>query len=114
MRPFCWIPSNTPTWRINRLQNRIPDATIHYNEKATGRDGRPLIKLEVDKPNDLWEVKDLMPTYEAIILTKSYFTSILMKSLNFILVCGTLTLSGTLKKISLQSWLLSTLMLMFP
>jgi DNA polymerase I len=65
MRPFCWIPSNTPTWRINRLQNRIPDATIHYNEKATGRDGRPLIKLEVDKPNDLWEVKDLMPTYEA-------------------------------------------------
>ena len=65
MRPFCWIPSNTPQWKLNRLGNRIPAATVLFSEKATGRDGRTLVKVEVDKPNDLWEVKDLMDTYEA-------------------------------------------------
>lgn len=65
LRPFCWIPSNTPQWKLNRLANRIPAADVLYRETATGRDGRALIKVEVDKPNDLWEVKDLMDTYEA-------------------------------------------------
>jgi len=65
MRPFCWIPSNTPQWKLNRLGNRIPAATVLFKEKATGRDGRALVKVEVDKPNDLWEVKDLMDSYEA-------------------------------------------------
>lgn len=65
MRPFCWIPSNTPQWKLNRLANRISAADVHFKEKATGRDGRALIKVEVDKPNDLWEVKELMDSYEA-------------------------------------------------
>lgn len=65
MRPFCWIPANTPQWKLSRLANRIPAATVHFGEKATGRDGVALVKVEVDKPNDLWEVKDLMNTYEA-------------------------------------------------
>ena len=65
VRPFCWVPSNLPQWKITRLENRFPSATLHPKCKAKGRDGRALIKLEVDKPNELWEIKEMLPTYEA-------------------------------------------------
>ena len=65
IRPFCWVPSNLPQWKIVRLENRFPSATLHPECKAKGRDGMALIKLEVDKPNELYEIKDILPTYEA-------------------------------------------------
>lgn len=65
MRPFCWVPFDLPQWKITRMENRFPSATLHPECKAKGRDGRALIKLEVDKPNELWEIKEMLPTYEA-------------------------------------------------
>ena len=65
LRPFCWVPSNLPKWKIDRLENRFPSATLYPKCKARGRDGVALIKLEVEKPNELWEVKAILPTYEA-------------------------------------------------
>jgi len=65
IRPFCWVPKSTPNWQLNRLYSRHPSARIIENKTAIGIDDEPLMKLEVDKPNELYEIKQLMPTYEA-------------------------------------------------
>ena len=65
IRPFCWIPKSTPNWQLNRLYSRHPSARIIESKTAIGIDDTPLIKLEIDKPNELYEIKQLMPTYEA-------------------------------------------------
>ena len=65
VRPHCWIPTDTPNWKITRLMNRYSSARIYDNVKATAIDGTALIKLEVDRPTDLWDIKDEMKTYEA-------------------------------------------------
>lgn len=63
--PHCWIRADTPQWLLNRLRNRHHDARILWDVRAEGRDGQVLVKVEVDKPNTLWELKDEMATYEA-------------------------------------------------
>lgn len=65
IRPFCWIPEDTARWLIERMRRRHPSARILWDVKAEGRDGTALVKVEVDRPNDLWDIKDEMPTYEA-------------------------------------------------
>ena len=58
IRPFCWIAEGEAEWKINRLKNRFPSMDIINNETAVGIDGKRLVKVEVDKPNDLWDIKD--------------------------------------------------------
>ena len=65
IRPFCWIAEGEAEWKINRLKNRFPSMDIINNETAEGIDGKRLVKVEVDKPNDLWDIKDEVATYEA-------------------------------------------------
>ena len=65
IRPFCWIPVDTANWQLNRLTSRHPSARVLESVRSVGIDGRELMKLEVDKPNELWEIKEMMPTYEA-------------------------------------------------
>lgn len=65
VKPHCWIPVNTPEWKLNRMMARYPSAQIHRSIRATGIDKTPLMKVEVDRPTDLWDIKDEMPTYEA-------------------------------------------------
>ena len=45
VKPFCWIPKNSPNWKLQRLIERYPDVRIHFDETATGLDGRELIRL---------------------------------------------------------------------
>ena len=65
VKPHCWIPIDTPEWKLNRMMGRYPSAKIHRDIRAKGIDKKPLMKVEVDKPTDLWDIKDEMPTYEA-------------------------------------------------
>ena len=65
MRPFCWIPENTSSWKIQRLSNRFPSAKIRWDETSIGLDKEKLVKLEVSNPTDLWDIKDEIKTYEA-------------------------------------------------
>ena len=65
VKPHCWIPTDTPAWKITRMQNRYPSALLHRNTPATGIDNKTLMKVEVDRPTDLWDIKDEMSTYEA-------------------------------------------------
>ena len=65
VKPHCWIPVDTPEWKLNRMMGRYPSAKIHRDIRAKGIDKKPLMKVEVDKPTDLWDIKDEMPTYEA-------------------------------------------------
>lgn len=65
VKPHCWIPTDTPAWKITRMQNRYPSALLHRNTQATGIDNKTLMKVEVDRPTDLWDIKDEMSTYEA-------------------------------------------------
>ena len=65
VKPFCWIPKNSSNWKLQRLIERYPDVRIHFDETATGLDGRELIKLTIHNPTDLWDIKSEMSTYEA-------------------------------------------------
>lgn len=65
VKPHCWIPVDTPNWKINRMLNRHASAVLHQDIRATGIDKKVLMKVEVDKPTDLWDIKDEMSTYEA-------------------------------------------------
>ena len=56
--PFCWLKQGAPTWVLNRLRNI--NARIDRSEVAVGLDGGKLWKVEVNHPNILWEIKDLV------------------------------------------------------
>jgi len=76
VKPHCWIPLNTPEWKLNRMLARYPSARIHRNIRAAGIDKKTLMKVEVDRPTDLWDIKDEMPTYEADL---NYLDQVLLK-----------------------------------
>tara|TARA_R110001592_G_scaffold346138_1_gene638460 strand:- start:14 stop:2419 length:2406 start_codon:yes stop_codon:yes gene_type:complete len=63
--PHCWVAEGAPTWVKNRL--KAHRATVHPNIKAKSIDGKNLMKVTVQHPNTLWEIKDKCPkwTYEA-------------------------------------------------
>ena len=65
--PFCWISQELPDWKRISLLKRFPTVSIDRNTTATGLDGKPLWKVSVEKPEDLWEIKKNYPmlTYEA-------------------------------------------------
>jgi DNA polymerase I len=65
VKPFFWVPEKAPYWVMNRLKSY--NATIHEDIKAVGLDNKILLKVTVDHPNTLWEIKDKCPkyTYEA-------------------------------------------------
>ena len=65
VEPFFWVPEGAPRWVMNRL--KAHRATVHPNIKATGLDGKTLVKVTVQHPNQLWEIKDKCNkwTYEA-------------------------------------------------
>ena len=65
VKPHCWIPVDTPDWKINRMFARHASATLHRDIRSTGLDKKALMKVEVDRPTDLWDIKDEMETYEA-------------------------------------------------
>ena len=65
VKPHCWIPTDTPPWKITRMQGRYPSALLHRKITAEGIDKKRLMKVEVDKPTDLWDIKGEMATYEA-------------------------------------------------
>ena len=65
--PFCWVSQNIAPWKMKQILNRTEGSFFHKNQTATGIDGEPLWKLTVEKPNDLWDIKQSYPkvTYEA-------------------------------------------------
>jgi len=65
VKPHCWIPVDTPQWKLNRMFARHPSAVLHQDIRAIGIDKKALMKVEVDRPTDLWDIKDEMITYEA-------------------------------------------------
>lgn len=65
IKPHCWIPTDTDNWKLTRMLNRHPSVILHQDVRATGIDGKQLMKVEVDRPTDLWDIKDEMVTYEA-------------------------------------------------
>jgi len=65
VKPHCWIPVDTPEWKINRMFARHSSAVLRRDIRAIGIDKKALMKVEVDRPTDLWDIKDEMSTYEA-------------------------------------------------
>lgn len=65
--PFCWIKKNVEDWKQDIILRRYPMSFIDKTQTATGIDGEPLYKLIVEKPSDLWDIKQDFPkvTYEA-------------------------------------------------
>ena len=65
IKPFCWVRKD-----INpRLQSRVcadfQGTEFHFDEEAEGIDGVPLIKMTTTSPDNLWNIKDRIDTYEA-------------------------------------------------
>ena len=65
VRPFCWIPAGTHPRTLMRVTSQIRGIRVHDMINATGKDGTDLIKLSVDNPESLWQLKAMMKTYEA-------------------------------------------------
>lgn len=65
VKPSCWVAENAPKWIMSRL--KAYNATVHPEIKAKGIDGKTILKVTVDHPNTLWQIKDKCPkwTYEA-------------------------------------------------
>ena len=64
-KPYFWIPASTGDFRKRRLLTRYP-GTVITDETATGLDGTPLIKVEVESPFDIISMKqEFDRTYEA-------------------------------------------------
>jgi DNA polymerase elongation subunit (family B) len=65
VEPFFWVAQAAPQYVMNRL--RAHRATVHKDITATGLDNKPLMKVTVRHPNQLWEVKEKCGkwTYEA-------------------------------------------------
>ena len=66
--PFFWMPKDTSLWQQRKVQAN--GGTFHDDITATGLDGKPLVKVTVEKPNQLWSMKELFEqsehkTYEA-------------------------------------------------
>ena len=45
VKPHCWIPVDTPNWKINRMLNRHASAVLHQDIRATGVDKKVLMKV---------------------------------------------------------------------
>ena len=65
VEPFFWVAEEAPQYVINRIRGHR--GTIHPNIKATGLDGKTIVKVTVQHPNTLWELKEKCGvwTYEA-------------------------------------------------
>jgi len=53
IEPFFWVAEEAPQYVINRIRGHR--GTIHPNIKATGLDGKTILKVTVQHPNTLWE-----------------------------------------------------------
>ena len=76
VKPHCWIPVDTPNWKINRMLNRHASAVLHQDIRATG-----------------------------ITLTKFYYNYTRTNYRSSNLVDGILIWNGIAKKTSLRLWL---------
>ncbi len=64
--PSCWVRADIPQWQMNKIVSRYPGAKFDKSKTAVGLDGYPLIKLTVNHPGNLWDIKEEYPyTYEA-------------------------------------------------
>ena len=64
--PSCWVRADIPQWQINKINSRYPGVKFDKSKTAVGLDGHNLIKLTVNNPSNLWDIKEEYPyTYEA-------------------------------------------------
>lgn len=66
-KSFFWIDAErTPDWKINKMVEQYPGTTVMRDVRATGLDGRPLIKVECYTPKDMYNMRGFFgKTYEA-------------------------------------------------
>jgi len=56
--PFCWIKQNAPSYVLNRLERM--NVRINKDETSYALNGGLVWKAEVNHPNQLWEIKDMV------------------------------------------------------
>ena len=56
--PFCWLKQGAPTYVLNRLERM--NVRINKDEISYALNGGKVWKVEVNHPNQLWEIKDMV------------------------------------------------------
>ncbi len=65
IRPFCWVPIGLSVGQQSRIAADFPGTEFHYEEKAQAIDGTNLMKMTTVAPDNLWQIKERIKTYEA-------------------------------------------------
>ena len=63
--PFCWVPRGLSIRQQSRVAADFPGTEFHPEEEAEGIDGTLLMKMTTVSPDNLWDIKNRIPTYEA-------------------------------------------------
>lgn len=56
--PFCWVKQGAPTYVLNRLERL--NARVLKDEVSYALNGGKVWKVQVNHPNQLWEIKDMV------------------------------------------------------
>ena len=56
--PFCWVKQGAPTYVLNRLERL--NARVLKDEVSFALNGGKVWKVQVNHPNQLWEIKDMV------------------------------------------------------
>ena len=65
VKPFCWVPINLSVGQQSRITSDFPGTEFDLREKAEGIDGTKLMKMNTVSPDNLWDIKSRITTYEA-------------------------------------------------
>ena len=63
--PFCWVPIGLSVGQQSRITADFPATEFHYEDRAQGIDGTNLMKMTTVSPDNLWNIKERIRTYEA-------------------------------------------------
>lgn len=63
--PHCWIPAATHPKRLSRVEARYPGTRSRGNIESTALDGTKLMRFDVPNPNDLFDIRNELQTFEA-------------------------------------------------
>ena len=63
--PFCWVPINLSIGQQSKITADFPGTEFDLRQTAEGIDGSKLMKMTTVSPDNLWDIKSRIPTYEA-------------------------------------------------
>ena len=65
IKPFCWVRRDLSPRMMSKVSADFAGTRFHFDIHAEGIDGALLMKMTTTSPDNLWNIKDRIQTYEA-------------------------------------------------